>query len=463
MTGRILRIELRRSPAVWIALLSLVVGTALLLTYPQGFAGRWMQLAMAARTMLTLLWPLALAGGAWLGRRDARSRVGELFASTVRPRWQRVLPTAGALAVTTVTAYLLMFLAGAAWVVPTSGYFPVGALAVTAVGALSLVAAGWLGMAVGRAVPRLITAPALAVVGLALAGLLPDWLTVSRIAVGEPVPSELLLSPVFSGDLDDFETIVGRVNLLQALWLAALAATALLLAGAVRRSAIALATLPAVLGAAVMVPLLPSGGYAASAAFDPEAAELVCADDGPQVCVARVHAGLLPDVVDPARQALAMMAAKLPDPPTRVVESRQVASWAWSSPTSAPTLAPTHQRADALVFVAPSIGPTGRAELEREDFLRTLLEAAWRQECGDRSEHTHVHLARAVAAAWLAGEPPAPQDWWTPTDRELADSAYQRLVSLPEDEQRHTMAAARDDALDCRTDTLRSIISGDVP
>lgn len=459
MMGRILRTELRRSPAVGIALLSLVVGTALLLTYPQGFAGRWMQLAVAARTMLTLLWPLALAGGAWLGRRDARSRVGELFASTVRPRWQRVLPTAGALAVTVVTAYALMFLVGAAWVVPTSGYFPIAALAVTAVGALSLVAAGWLGMAAGRAVPRLVTAPAVAVLGLALVGLLPDWLTVRKVAVGEPVPSELLLAPVFSGGLDDFETIVGRVNLLQALWLAALAATALLLAGAVRRRAIALAALPAVLAAAVMVPLLPGGGYAESAAFDPEAAELVCDDDGPQVCVARVHAGLLPDVVDPARQALTMMAAKLPSPPTRAVESRQVASWAWSSPT----LAQPRHPADALVFAAPPVGPTGRADMEGEDFLRTLLEAAWRQECGDRSDDTHLYLARAVAAAWLAGQPPTPLDWWTPEDRERVDSAYQRLVSLPEDEQRRRMAAARDAALDCRTGALRSVVSEDAP
>lgn len=38
--GRVLRVELRRSAAVGIALLPLVVTTALLLSFPQDFAGR---------------------------------------------------------------------------------------------------------------------------------------------------------------------------------------------------------------------------------------------------------------------------------------------------------------------------------------------------------------------------------------------------------------------------------------
>ncbi|MET8467545.1 hypothetical protein ABZU93_31215, partial [Micromonospora zamorensis] len=94
MTGRILRIELRRSAALSIGLLSLVAGTVLLLTSTQFFVGRWMQLAIFSRSMLMVSLPFALAGGAWLGQRDARYRVNELFASTVRPRWQRVVPTA---------------------------------------------------------------------------------------------------------------------------------------------------------------------------------------------------------------------------------------------------------------------------------------------------------------------------------------------------------------------------------
>ncbi|MEO3926087.1 hypothetical protein ABGB07_19785 [Micromonosporaceae bacterium B7E4] len=458
MMGRILGIELRRSAAVGAALLSLVVSAAALLSFPQGFAGRWMQLAVAVRLMLMLSWPLALAGGAWLGRRDARSRVDELFASTARPRWQRVLPTAAALAVTLVAGYALTFLVAAAWVIPAAGYFPVTAIAVTAVGALSVVAAGWLGMAVGRAVPRLVTPPALAVAGVALAGLLPDWLSAAAFA-GDPAkvePAALLLTPVYLGELHDFQTVVARVNLTQALWLAALAATGLLLFGAVGRRAVALAVLPAVLGAAVAVPLMPTGGYDAAAAVDPDAVELVCDDDGPQVCVTRVHAGLLPDLVGPARQALTMMAAKLPDAPVRAVESQQVTLPAWPVP------APPRPEADTLVFPGPPIGRTGRADVSSEPVLPSLLKAAWQQDCADGSgDSIEAYLARAVAAAWLTGQPPAPEDWWESGERRRVERAYQALVGLPQDEQRRRMAAAREAVLDCRSDALLPILPRD--
>ncbi|MEV7228119.1 MULTISPECIES: hypothetical protein [Polymorphospora] len=454
--GRVLRIELRRSAAVGVALLALVIGAGLLVSYTEGFSGRWMQLAVSGRGMLLALWPLALAGGAWLGRRDARSRVGELFASTGRPRWQRVLPTAAALAVALVAAYTLIFVVGTVWVVPTAGYFPAASVAVTAVGALSLVAAGWVGMAVGRAVPRLVTAPALAVAGVAVAGLLPDWMTVNAVVADRPAPAALLLSPVYASGLDDFQTVTARVNLTQTLWLAALAATGLLLLGAARRRGVALAVLPAVLGGAVALPLMPTGGYRA---YDPGAAELVCDDAGPQVCVARVHAALLPDVAGPARQALAMMSAKLPGAPTRAVEDRRVESWARSGADPAPDPRP----ADTLVFEAPVIGPSGRADLSGDYFLPHLLEAAWRQDCGDGPDDSDTRFGRVVATAWLTGEPPAPQDWWTPEERAGVAGAYQALVGLPPAEQQRRMVAARDDALACRDDGLRSLMGEDVP
>ncbi|MEV4756683.1 hypothetical protein AB0J86_16420 [Micromonospora sp. NPDC049559] len=458
---RIVGTELRRSSAAAVALLSLLVATALLLSFPQGFAGRWMQLAVSARMMLMLMWPLALAGGAWLGRRDARSRVGELFASTARPRWQRVLPTAGALAITLVGAYVLMFLVGAAWVAPTARYFPIATIAVTAVGALSLVAAGWLGMAAGRAVPRLVTAPALAVVAVAVVGLLPDWMSASGLDGDTPDPTALLLSPVFSRGVDDFQTVAARVNLTQALWLAALAATGLLLLGAVRRRAVALAVLPAMLGGAVAVPLMPAGGYDAAPVLDPSAVELVCDDDGRQVCVTRVHAALLPDVVGPVRQALALMAAKLPDAPTRAIESREISTfWEPQDPVRIGPKPP----ADALVFANPLIGGTGRADFSKEPFLPYLLTAAWQRDCGDEAEHGgDAHLARVVAAAWLTGQPPVPEVWWQPEEQARVEAGYRALTALPPDEQLRRMVAARDAALDCRTDVLVSILPGETP
>ncbi|MBQ1016085.1 ABC transporter permease, partial [Micromonospora sp. M51] len=193
-------------------------GAALLLSSTQFFAGRWMQLAVLARSTLIMLLPLALAGGAWLGRRDARCRVNELFASTVRPRWQRVVPTASALAVTVVAAYVVVFLVAAGWVVPTAGYFPSATIVVAAVGVPALIAAGWLGMAAGRAVPRVITAPVLAVLGFVLVALVPEWITApatgAEIGQFRQEPAGVLLLPTFTG-LDDFQTIATRVSLLQ--------------------------------------------------------------------------------------------------------------------------------------------------------------------------------------------------------------------------------------------------------
>ncbi|MDG4779278.1 hypothetical protein O7614_06415 [Micromonospora sp. WMMD961] len=462
MTGRILRIELRRSAAPGVALLSLVTGTALVLTSTEFYAGRWMQLAITARTMLMVLLPLALAGGAWLGRRDARHRVDELFASTVRPRWQRVGPAAGALAGAVATAYLLVFLVAAGWVVRTAGYFPANAMVVIAVGVPALIAAAWLGMAAGRAVPRLVTAPLVAVLGFVLVGLVPEWVmtvdTATTLARLRPEPSAVLLVPTFSGGVDDFQTVTNRVSLLQMVWLVSLAATGLLLLGAVRRRAIALAVLPAVLGAAVTVPLLPVGGTRGAVVADPVAVELVCDNDGPQVCVTRAHAGVLPDVVGPAREALAVIAAKLPDAPVRAVETQQVAYWAQLTPD----LSPPRHPGDTLVFETPTINRTGGADLSDGDFVPSLLRAVWEQECGEGSEDDEP-LARRLAAAWLSDQPPALESWWDRTDAERAQRAYQALVGLPEAEQRHRMAAARDAALDCRTDALLALLPEEKP
>lgn len=460
MMARILRIELRRGPALVIALLSLALGTALLLSFREGFAGRWLQLAANSRGLLTVLWPLALAGGAWLGRREPSSGVTELLASTVRPRWQRILPTAGALAGAVVAAYLLMFLIGAAWVAPTAGYFPVATLPIVAVGALSLVAAAWLGMAAGRAVPRVVTAPVLAVVGVAVVGFLPDWVLSSASGADRTIPGALLLSPVLAGGLDDFQTLRPWVHVLQTLWLAALAATGLGLLGAVRRRGIALAVLPVALGAAVAVPALPADGYPAAVRVDPDAVALVCDNDGAPVCVTRVHAGLLPDLVGPAREALNQMAKKLPNAPVRAVENQQSSFW-WL--TTSVVEQPSHP-ADTLVFHTPAIGPTGRAKLADSSFVPDLFEAAWWQECPESFASTDgVFLAQSVAAAWLADRPLAERSWWSSAEREQAQRAYRTLTALPEAEQRRRMAAARDAAMDCRADPLLAILRGEAP
>lgn len=466
MTGRIMRTEVRRSAVPGLAALLLVVCAGLTLTSIEFFSGRWTQLVMYGRGSLILLVPLALAGGAWLGRRDRRHRVGELFATTVRPRWQRILPLAAGYAGALVAVYLLVLLIGAVWVIPTAGYFPGAVLGITAVGVLAVVAAGWLGMAAGRAVPRIVTAPVLAVVGFAVVALLPDFVSMAgfdeNFVKTKPDPSALLLNPAAVNGLDDFQTMPGSVSLVQAMWMAALAGTALLLIGAVRRSVLALAVLPAVLGAAVAVPLLPAGGYTGAAIVDPTAVELVCDDNGPQVCVRKVHAALLPDLVEPAREALAVMAAKLPDPPVRAVQSARLAEWA------DPDQTPARHDADTLTFTTPSIDRSGRADLSDGYFEAELLRSPWSQECRPRGDNNYQviesapYLAQAVAAAWLVDEPPTPETWWSADHLQVTETAYQALIALPVDQQQQVVGQARVAALDCDFDRFEEIMMAGV-
>ncbi|WP_432970700.1 hypothetical protein [Dactylosporangium sp. CA-233914] len=450
--SRILGLELRRSAAAGAGLLALATG-ALLLTFPQAFAGRWLQLAVTGRLLLMVLVPVALAAGAWLGRREGRSRVGELFASTARPRWQRVLPPAAALAATLVAAYALIHVIGAAWVVPTSGYFPAAAPAVAAVGALSLVAAAWLGMAAGRAFPRLITAPALAVAGFGLAGVLPQWLA-SRGGIGAPEPTVVLLSPILDGNIDDYQTVTWRVTALQALWIAMLAATGLLLLGASSRRTTALALVPALAAGAVTMPLLPRGGYAALPEADPAAVRLVCDTTGAPVCVTRVHAGLLAGVTPPARQALELVAARFPGGPTRAVETVRPGRGPHSVLPP-----PVRHAADTVVFDSPSFTADGRADLSDGLFLPLLLMSIWDQDCGeDTVDADEVWAARGAAAAWLRGTPPQPRTGLSDENVAVATALYQTLTAQPQDEQRRRILAAREAALACDAAAMPAIL-----
>ena len=82
-------------------------------------------------------------------------------ASTPRPRGHRTVPTLAAMAVAVVCGYLAMGAAGGLWIIGTAEYLPVQVFVVTAVGVLALIAAVWLGLAVGRLLPSPATAPAL--------------------------------------------------------------------------------------------------------------------------------------------------------------------------------------------------------------------------------------------------------------------------------------------------------------
>jgi hypothetical protein len=420
--SRVLGIELRRSAALGTALALLVIG-ALALYFAEGigFAAGWMQLAMSQRLYLALLWPLALAAGAWQASRERRSNVTELFASTPRPRAHREVPTLGAMGIAVVCGYLAMGIAGGVYIAGTARYFPVAALVVTVVGALALIAAVWFGQAVGRFLPSLVTAPALGIAGLALLLLIPGatrprgWLA-------------LVFSPIYEMNMPGpYADVPGRASLSQAVWLAALAGTAVLLvvSGGWRLRVAAL--LPVALGAVLAIAVMPRDNRYVTDAVDPVAQELVCADGEPQVCVSRVHAGLLGDVTPPAREALTVL-AKLPGAPTAVHED---------TTTFYPDVFPAWH--DDVVLV--------RVETGEDVTAADVVAAAFATppQC-DRPADPADKLA---AAYWLIGREPVADD---PVQTAEAVARWQALRAQPADRAQARLVALRTAALTCSVD-----------
>jgi hypothetical protein len=425
--SRIFGIELRRSVAPGAALVLLVVGV-LLLFFAGGilFADGWMQLAMTQRWYLALLWPLALAAGAWQARREQRSNVAELFASAPRPRILRVVPTLGALAVAVVAAYLALGMAGGLWIVGTARYLPAAALAVTAVGALALIAAVWLGLALGRLLPSPMTAPALGVVGMAALMLIPAATASRRWLALAFSPFEQMNIP------GPYNTVPGPVSVAQACWFAGVAVAAvLLLASKARRMRVA-ALVPVLVGAALAATVVPQQDRVVIDSIDPVARKLVCTQDAPRVCVSRVHSGLLAEVAPRAREGLVAL-AKLPNAPKEVHEDT----------TTYPGDGLPVWRED-VVLVSVEAGRDGHFD---DDTVTEVAMGAFASppDCKDMVDTAD----KLAAASWLAGPEPLADPFHGP---ELVADARQRLQTLrqlPDADAQARVAALRQAAVTC--------------
>ncbi|MEV4821861.1 hypothetical protein [Micromonospora sp. NPDC049274] len=310
----VLGIELRRSAAAGAALIALAVGVAALYIAPGRWSAGWMDLALATKEYMVLLWPIALAAGAWQGRREHRAKVGELFATTPRSRARRMLPVLVAMGASVGLAFLLVVGAGGMRIASTAAYFPPDVVAIMLVGALSLAAAAWLGLGLGRLLPALVTAPVLAVAGVLLvfftAIMRPDWMGA-------------IMSPAYgSTPFYPFQTIDPRVTAVLAIFMGGLALTGVLLLVARGPRAFAAAALPVLLGFGAAAAIVPRDEAALVAPIDPVARELVCTDDAPKVCVTRVHANVLDALTPLARQGLSTL-AKMPHAPTQAHEDRR--------------------------------------------------------------------------------------------------------------------------------------------
>ncbi|MFI5889619.1 hypothetical protein ACIA5D_05805 [Actinoplanes sp. NPDC051513] len=427
--SRVFGIELRRSAALGSALILLVIGVLLLFFAGQSeFTTGWMQLAMTQRLYLALLWPLALAAGAWQARRETRSNVAELFASTPRPRAHRTMPTLGAMGVAVVGGYVAMGLAGGLWMVRTAHYFPAQVFAVSAVGLLSLIAAVWLGLAIGRLLPSPVTAPALGVAGLGLLLVIPGatrprgWLA-------------LVFSPIYEMNMPGaYATVPGRVSAAQAIWLAALAVTAVLLFASGGWRLRVAAVLPVVLGAALAITAMPHQKRVVIDAIDPVARELVCAGGEPRVCVSRVHSGLLAEVTPPAREGLTIL-AKLPSAPTEVDED---------TTTYGPVVYPPWH--DDVVLLTVEAGSTGHVE-DRAGVVADVVTGAFAGPPG--CDHFAGPAEKLAAAYWLIGREPVARGLYDPAAIAEAAQLWRNLGQLPRGEAEARVASLRQAALSC--------------
>ncbi len=461
MGARILRIELRRSVALWAALVIAATGAFVLFASNEPY-GSWMQLVISSRDIMQLTWPLALAAGAWQALRERRSRMEELLATTPRPRWQRVLPVATAMAIAAVAAYLVMLGSTAGHLRHIEGYFSLGAIPLIALGALAMVGAVWLGQAIGRLLPFPLTAPMLAVLGFVALAVSP-----MIVAQDSRDPGTFLLFPYLQGPRDGWyapQMLSSQANLSQALWFAALAATGLAVFAASRPRTRMAALLPVLLGAAIAIPAMPPT-LSVAWVDDRRAAELVCTDDEPEVCIPRLHAFALEHVRGPARRALSILAAKLPPTaPTRVL--------VWTVDDQGPNGPRT---ADRLTVSIPSVLDV--TDYSSEDLLWIMLDGAGVRPCADLARpnpqdepgakgdpdtrESGYAAARLVVAAWLldrdirAAEGPDEGP-----DVALARQALATLLALPADEQRIRVTALRDAERTCAEGDRLEMLTG---
>lgn len=305
-TWHALRTELLRSAAPAAAVATLVLGALMMYSEAGSWAGRWMPFAAAVRFSTLILASIAVAFGAWQGGRERRRRIGEQLASTPRPRWQPLVVAWAGVTLGCWLGLLVVVAAGAALVAPVATYAGGGwwwLLAVTPVALAAMTAAG---IALGRAAPFWVVAPVAMIVVYGLQVYAHD-------TVG--LRGAQWLAPIIAVHDAGGQTLGGRIHLEQALWFGGLAATVLVLAAARRKW---LAVLPAAVAAAGAAPLLNGGPPYLEWERDPVATELVCTEDGPQVCLTKDEAFLLDDVTPVARDALARFEG-VPGGPTRAV------------------------------------------------------------------------------------------------------------------------------------------------
>lgn len=464
MSARVLRIEWKRSAAPWPGIVvlggSLAVFCLIDGIWWKGTAGwtaQWTTMAMWTRYLLGFWWPLAVGIGAVYGLRESRSRMAELLVTTPRPAWHRAALSAGALALALVAGFGLLLLVGGVQVaLGGTAYTPLGWLPISLVAALALVAGAVFGMGVARALPSVLTPPALVVLVLLLTGVLLRQNGDGVLPVSIAAPSRLAqLSPVTVEPREMLLTLSGSVHLGQTLWLLGLLATGFALLSAVTRRARLLAVIPVLVGLAVALPVLPSAPRDAYV-VDRAAAAQVC--DGP-VCVTQANRARLPELALRGKEALRVLHDLLGDKaPTSVREDTMLRALGQERPLSGDVVLvdfDERQLVDAKgeqltrVLIGQGLAPNCHGHSDRE---------------GGGSDDVAV---QSIAVSWALHDPrlqplePKGTEAWSLKTWADADTSWEKLMAAPPAEQRSRIAAVRAATVSCSGYVQLSALAGE--
>jgi hypothetical protein len=459
---RVLRIELRRSVAPWAGAVVLTGALAFLYLLngawwsgTTAWTAQWTSLALWTRSLLFYLWPIAVGLGALQGLRDHRSKMSELLTSTPRPARHRAATLAGTTAITLASAFALLVLVGGVQVLARTEYTHLGWLPISLVGALFLVAGAVLGMGAGRALPSVLTPPALAMVAFVFTALMHmSWgRTETTTATGIPStePNRVsLLSPAVQEVRHALVTLSAPVHVGQTVWLLGMAATgfALLVASTPRARLIALT--PVLAGAVVALLVLPSDPRRMYV-VDEAAAEPVC--DGP-VCVARTHQARLADLAGPGKEALRLLRGALGgQAPVSVRENTAVLPE--GSTPQWPRETVLFDFDDAVIAAAK--GEELTWALIAKGMVPGCSPVGWSSFGGD-------DFAQTVAVGWVLGDlrslpGTGPASLRREVDAE-ARPVWKKLMALPRAEQLSRINAMRAAALSCEGDAFEALKGG---
>ena len=170
------------------------------------------------------------------------------------------------------------------------------------------------------------------------------------------------------------------------------------------------------------------------------------------MCVSRVYSHALDELRGPAREALSVLAAKLPPAPTRVL----VRTFDDSLPLGA-------QPADTLLVL---IALEDIADSTADGLLGNMLNGAGTLPCGklmgppDDPDVRYLAARMAVTAWLLDRKLPPPNKRDKESEVSLARQALDAVRALPADEQRARVTALRDAEQSCAEGDRLELLTG---